>query len=73
MDLSKPTEANIAYMVEQIKSKLKMATGSVMQASSFRLERYDDLREIYEMVVSKERFSIREMEAIVTELGRLRV
>lgn len=72
MDLSKPTEANIAYMVDRIKSKLRMATGSVMQPSSFRLDRYDDLREIYEMVASKDRFSIREMEAIVTELGRLR-
>jgi uncharacterized protein YfkK (UPF0435 family) len=72
MDLSTPSEANISFMIDQIKNKLRMATGSVMQASTFSLERYEDLRDIYEMVMAKDRFSIRELEAIATELGRLR-
>jgi uncharacterized protein YfkK (UPF0435 family) len=72
MDLSQPTQANVEYMIETIKSKLRMASGAAMQASAFDTAKYEDLKEIYEMVVSKDRFSIREVEAIVSELGRLR-
>ncbi|WP_123039323.1 DUF1128 domain-containing protein [Cohnella candidum] len=72
MDLSKPTQANVEYMIETIKTKLRMATGSAMQASSFDAGKYEDLKDIYDMVISKDRFSISEVEAIVSELGRLR-
>ncbi|MEK0317108.1 DUF1128 domain-containing protein [Cohnella sp. 56] len=72
MDLSKPTQENVEYMIEAIKTKLRMATGAAMQASHFTAERYEDLKDIYDMVASKERFSISEVEALVSELGRLR-
>lgn len=72
MDLTQPTQANVEYMIETIKTKLRMATGAAMQASSFDARKYEDLRDIYEMVTSKDRFSISEVEAIVSELGRLR-
>ena len=72
MDLSQKTQPNLEYMIETIKTKLRMATGAAMQASSFGLDKYEDVKDIYEMVVSKDRFSISEVEAIVSELGRLR-
>lgn len=72
MDLSQPSQANMEYMIEAIKTKLRMAAGSAMQASSFDAGKYEDLKDIYDMVVSKDRFSISEVEAIVSELGKLR-
>ncbi|QJD84341.1 DUF1128 domain-containing protein [Cohnella herbarum] len=73
MDLNQPTQQNVEYMIEAIKTKLRMATGAAMQASSFTVDKYEDLKDIYDMVNSKERFSISEVEALVSELGRLRV
>lgn len=72
MDLSQPSQSNMEYMIEAIKTKLRMAAGSAMQASSFDAGKYEDLKDIYDMVVSKDRFSISEVEAIVSELGKLR-
>ena len=72
MDLTKPSQENVEYMIEAIKLKLRMASGAAMQASSFALERYEDIKDIYDMVQSKERFSISEVEALVSELGKLR-
>ena len=72
MDLNQPTQENVEYMIEAIKTKLRMATGAAMQASSFTSEKYEDLKDIYEMVASKDRFSISEVEALVSELGKLR-
>jgi uncharacterized protein YfkK (UPF0435 family) len=72
MDVSQPSQENLQYMIEGIVSKLKMATMSAMNPTSFHLDDYEDVKDIYELVMSKDRFSITEMEAIVSELGKLR-
>ncbi|GGA50563.1 DUF1128 domain-containing protein [Paenibacillus physcomitrellae] len=72
MDLSQKTQENVEYMIEAIKNKLRMATGAAMQASAFTVDRYEDIQEVYEIVMSKERLSISEVEALASELGQLR-
>jgi len=72
VDLEKATVDNMVFMIDAIKSKLKMATAAAMQASSFNLSNYEDIKDIYEVVASKENFSISEVEALVSELGKLR-
>jgi len=71
-NLEQATVENMVYMLEEIKSKLKMATAAAMQSSSFNLEKYEDIKDLYEVVASKENFSISEVEALVSELGKLR-
>jgi len=72
MDLSQQTAENLQHMIETIIAKLKMATAAAMKPDSFDLDNCEDVRDIYEFVMSKDRFSINEMEAIVSELGQLR-
>ncbi|SDD92661.1 Uncharacterized protein YfkK, UPF0435 family [Paenibacillus sp. UNCCL117] len=72
MDLTQNTLENTAYMIEEIKKKLRMASGAALKATSLSDELYEDLHDIYSMVASKNRFSISEIEAITSELGRLR-
>jgi uncharacterized protein YfkK (UPF0435 family) len=72
MDLTQASAANIEYMIEAIKTKLRMASGAAMQASAFPLDKYEDLFDLYEMVLSKEHLSISEVEAVASELGNLR-
>ncbi len=45
---------------------------SGLEAVSLNDTQYEDLRDIYDMVAGKNQFSISEIEAITTELGRLR-
>ncbi|MCA0756678.1 DUF1128 domain-containing protein [Paenibacillus sp. N4] len=71
-NLELQTQENVEYMIEAIKSKLKMATAAAMQASNFDLGKYEDIRDLYEVVASKDKFSISEVEALVSELGKLR-
>lgn len=63
---------NAERMIEAIKTKLRVATGAAIKASHFDYDKYDDLVDIYELVMSKSQFSVSEMDAIVMELGRLR-
>ncbi|KOR82097.1 DUF1128 domain-containing protein [Paenibacillus solani] len=72
MDLNIKSQENVEYMIEQIKSKLRMATGAAMQASAFSVNQYDDIYDLYDMVMNKQNLSISEVEAVVSELGQLR-
>ncbi|CAH1210830.1 hypothetical protein PAECIP111893_03295 [Paenibacillus plantiphilus] len=71
-NLNDATQENVEFMIETIKTKLRMATGAAMQASHFNVEKYEDIKDLYEVVSSKEKFSISEVEALVSELGKLR-
>ena len=43
-----------------------------MQASAFSVNQYDDIYDLYDMVMNKQNLSISEVEAVVSELGRAR-
>lgn len=60
------------HMVEQIKVKLRMASGDVLRAADLDINQYDNIKFIYDMVMSKSNISIPEMEAIAAELRKMR-
>ncbi|MEB3102200.1 DUF1128 domain-containing protein [Ferviditalea candida] len=72
MDLTKKNEENMAFMIEQIKKKLKVVSVSAIRPEHFDVELYEDIKDIFEVVMEKDNFSISEVEAIASELGRLR-
>ncbi len=72
MSLQEQTQENVEFMIETIKTKLRMASGAAMQASNFSTEQYEDIKDLYDVVASKDKFSISEVEALVSELGKLR-
>lgn len=72
MDLTKNSKENIEFMVDAIIEKLRMVNVGAVKADHFNEEMYEELKEIYEMVIKKDSFSISEMQAIAAELGNLR-
>lgn len=72
VDLSQKSVENVEYMIEKIKGKLKVLNFGAIKPSHFDEELYEELKEIYEMVLRKNSFSPNEMQAIVEELGSLR-
>ncbi|MEK3882340.1 DUF1128 domain-containing protein [Paenibacillus sp. PL2-23] len=72
MNLEHANQENVEFMIETIKTKLRMASGAAMQASHFSVEQYEDIKDLYDVVESKNKFSISEVEALVSELGKLR-
>lgn len=72
MDLSKPTKENVEFMIDGLKDKLKMANVDAMKPDHFTESHYEDLYDLYTMVMKRDSFSPSEMQAIVTELGSLR-
>lgn len=72
VNLSQKSVENVEYMIEQIKEKLKVLNFGAIKPSHFDEEMYEELKEIYEMVLRKNSFSPNEMQALVEELGNLR-
>ncbi|AKM17782.1 DUF1128 domain-containing protein [Geobacillus stearothermophilus] len=72
MDLSKPSAENVEYIVEQLKKKLKVLNFDAIKPAHFSEAWYDELKDIYDMVMKRETFSPSEIQAIVEELGSLR-
>lgn len=72
MNLTKPSQENVAFMIEQIKEKLRMVNVDAMRAESFDDSTYEDLHYLYTMVMKRNTFSPSEMQAIAAELGSLR-
>ncbi|WP_096199143.1 DUF1128 domain-containing protein [Bacillus sp. FJAT-45350] len=72
MDLSVKKYENMEFMIEEIKKKLQVVNSGVILAEYFTLENYEDIHDIYEMVNRKASVSVSEIEAIISELGKLR-
>lgn len=72
MDLTQNTAENVEYMVEKIKEKLRMMNIGAVKSTHFNSEMYEELHDLYTMVIKKQTFSPSEMEAIASELGRLK-
>ncbi len=72
MDLTVENNENIEYMLDVIKKKLQLVNQDVLKPEAFSTEHYEELHDIYSLVVKQTSFSIREMEAILDELRTIR-
>ena len=43
MNLETPNKENLTYLIESIKSQLKVANASIIDAKDFRLEDYEEI------------------------------
>ncbi|MBB6447352.1 DUF1128 domain-containing protein [Bacillus benzoevorans] len=72
MNLAEKSVENVEFMIEKIKEKLKVLNLGAIKPSHFDENMYEDLKDIYDLVMKKNSFSPNEMQAIVEELGSLR-
>jgi uncharacterized protein YfkK (UPF0435 family) len=72
VNLSQKSAENVEFMIEKIKEKLKVLNLGAIKPTHFDEEMYEELKEIYELVMKKNSFSPNEMQALVEELGNLR-
>lgn len=73
MDLKTASEANLTFIVNEIKANLKIVNAALISPEHFLLEDYEDLLEIYQLVQRKQgQLTMMEIEGILEELRTLR-
>jgi uncharacterized protein YfkK (UPF0435 family) len=72
MDLTTQNHENLSFMIEGLKKKLQLVNSGLIQPEDYELSKYEDIKELYDMVMKMPSFSIRDMEGIVEELASLK-
>lgn len=72
MNETEERKQEIEVMIEDIKSKLQIVNGAAMKAEYYGADKYEEMKELHQMVMSKPSLSVSEMDAIVSELGNMR-
>ncbi|SDM64055.1 Uncharacterized protein YfkK, UPF0435 family [Fictibacillus solisalsi] len=72
MNLTTASQENIEFMIEAVKRKLQLVNSGLIQGDDYTVDQYEDIKDLYEMVMKMPGFSVRDMESIVSELGSLK-
>jgi len=72
LNLSQKSKENVEYMIKKITEKLNVINIGAIKPSHFNEDMYEELKDIYDLVMKKDKFSPSEMQAIAEELGSLR-
>lgn len=72
MNLDKPTQENMKYLLEQLGDKLGVANRMLLDDKDYDLERYDDLKFLYDHVTTAGQLSPSETHAFIDELRAVR-
>lgn len=72
MNLDQPTQDNLKYMLDELTSLLGVANRKLFDAEDYKLEKYEDLKFLYQHVSQTGALSPQETDAFIKELGALR-
>jgi len=72
MNLDKPSPENLKYILEQLGEKLGVANRILLDEKDYDLNRYNDLKFLYDHVVKSGSLSPQETHAFIDELRTVR-
>ncbi|WP_181348821.1 DUF1128 domain-containing protein [Thalassobacillus sp. CUG 92003] len=72
MDLNEATEENLAFIIDELATKLAVVNRSIMDAKDYDLAHYNEIKSLYDMVLMKGQLSVPETQAFIQELGQYR-
>ncbi|MDR6225948.1 DUF1128 domain-containing protein [Desmospora profundinema] len=73
MDLNNPSKENLVYMIDAIKNHLKLVNAGLIDPEDYRLDDYEEVKDLYEMVERKKgNLTMMELDGVLAELGELR-
>ncbi len=72
MDLDKPSQENLKVLLKQLGDKLGVANRILLDEKDYDLNRYDDLKFLYDHVSASGKLSPSETHAFIDELRAVR-
>jgi|SRR5699024_4240314 len=72
MSLEQPTVDNLSFMLNEIGEKLKVANRGLLDPEDYDLNRYTDIKMMYDIVTEKGQLTASEANAFISELGAAR-
>lgn len=72
MNLENPTKENLEYMLTDLAERLSVVNRALMDVEDYNLDKYTEIKFMYEIVVQKGSLSASEIQAFIDELRRVR-
>ncbi|MBP2256167.1 uncharacterized protein YfkK (UPF0435 family) [Virgibacillus campisalis] len=72
MDLDKPSKDNLKFILNELADHLTIANRAIMDPDDYDLNKYEDLKFMYDVVKQKGQLSVSESQAFVEELRAVR-
>ncbi|RYG73900.1 DUF1128 domain-containing protein [Lentibacillus lipolyticus] len=72
MNLENPTQDNLKFMLDELAETLSVVNREVMDADDYDLDKYEDIKFMYNMIKQKGQLSASETQAFIDELRSVR-
>ncbi|WP_010093477.1 DUF1128 domain-containing protein [Ornithinibacillus scapharcae] len=72
MNLKNPTKENLEFMLTDLADRLSVVNRGLMDVEDYDLNKYMDIKFMYDIVVQKGSLSALETQAFIEELGKVR-
>lgn len=72
MNLEQKSTENLAFILTELAEKLAVANRSILDSEGYNLSHYDEIRAMYDMVITRETLSPSEIQALIGELRSFR-
>ncbi|WP_343068754.1 DUF1128 family protein [Gracilibacillus halotolerans] len=73
LNLDVKSEENLTIVLKEMGKKLQVANAdSLMNPDDYKLESYDELKSLYDLLVTKEKLTVSETHAFIDELRKHR-
>ncbi|QKY69005.1 DUF1128 domain-containing protein [Lentibacillus sp. CBA3610] len=72
MNLENPTQENLKFMLDELAEQLSVVNPELLDSADYDLEKYEDIKFMYDMVKQKGHLSASETQAFIAELRSVR-
>lgn len=72
MDLKIKNKENLEFLITQILGKLNLINAGAIKPEHFNVDQYEEIYDLHQLIMKRDNFSPKEMQAIAEELGHLR-
>ncbi|PAV29971.1 hypothetical protein CIL05_08825 [Virgibacillus profundi] len=72
MNLEYPSQENLEIILNELADRLDVVNRTIMDPEDYDLDKYDDLKFMYDMITQKGRLSASETQAFIEELRAVR-
>lgn len=72
MDLKVASQENLKILLDELADRLNVVNRGLLDAEDYDINKYDDLKLMYDIIKKKGQLSTLETQAFVEELGSIR-
>lgn len=72
MSLEKASEKNLKFILDELAERLNVVNRGLFDSEDYNIEKYSDLKLMYDIVVQKQHLTASETQAFIEELATIR-